>query len=684
MTSTTDPTHQTDLLEALTGPAAPPDEASKAAVTLAERIAARAKVTVDDVTDVFTTYGLPLVLTPSRPRSLQLVRLRIAGERVGQVAPGPFDTVFRLGMGLTALVASNLRGKTSVLEFITWVLRGTPADLQAGPKSWARHLDLDVVVAGQPLGFRLDLAEGAITRATILTAPGVGLLEGVREADLDAQITEVLQVHDDASYAAEAAALMMDRLDLSPIVNTFKETRTQTHHWPTYFGAIYLGSSPTNALLGEHTMSGQAGRLLQIFLDLPAAAALTRVKTNHDVLKNSRSARDAAQEQAIQSRATERAALETELADQQARLSELTVSQPSDHLPDLARRAAELASKVADARQVDDDLTRELALARAARLRAAKHVADLSESGIARALFHGLDPTSCPRCDQAITSDRRRQEHAEHSCAVCVREVPADDAAPEDVIAEAEALHDAARQAERQGREDLDRAAAELQRLLEDLVDVDARLRRAQGVAALPEILQTQTRIHQLEGALSVMPATAATKNDGGDPESRTLRVLAAAQKILETENKTAAEALFDKLNEEIAALGRRFGIDGLEKVRIDRGARLRVIQDGGTEQWFSDCVPGVQLRLRIAVVIALLRVGKIYGVATHPGLLMIDSPKREELQDLDATPMFKELAAVATKNGIQILTTTRDYDLVHSVLDPANVIEAPEGEPLW
>jgi hypothetical protein len=60
-------------------------------------------------------------------------------------------------------------------------------------------------------------------------------------------------------------------------VNSFQQTGTQTHGWPVYFGAIYLPAGRDKALLGELLMSGLPGRLLQVFLDLPSAAALTRV-----------------------------------------------------------------------------------------------------------------------------------------------------------------------------------------------------------------------------------------------------------------------------------------------------------------------------------------------------------------------------------------------------------------------
>ncbi|MER5474325.1 hypothetical protein ABZX90_43630 [Streptomyces sp. NPDC002935] len=39
-------------------------------------------------------------------------------------------------------------------------------------------------------------------------------------------------------------------MDLQPLVNSFKETSTQTHRWPAFFGAVYLPASGGKALLG--------------------------------------------------------------------------------------------------------------------------------------------------------------------------------------------------------------------------------------------------------------------------------------------------------------------------------------------------------------------------------------------------------------------------------------------------
>ncbi|WP_372346605.1 hypothetical protein [Streptomyces sp. KL116D] len=50
-----------------------------------------------------------------------------------------------------------------MLELVTWCLRGSPRDLL--PEThWLREVDLDVDIAGQVVGIRLDLTDGEITQ----------------------------------------------------------------------------------------------------------------------------------------------------------------------------------------------------------------------------------------------------------------------------------------------------------------------------------------------------------------------------------------------------------------------------------------------------------------------------------------------------------------------------------------
>ncbi|MFD0294177.1 hypothetical protein ACFWJS_37190 [Streptomyces sp. NPDC127061] len=651
---------------------------------LGTRIAARAKVGFNEVRSVFEAQGIPLAVPPARPRSLRIHRLRVAGVRTGTLEPGPFDTTFEFEEGLTALVASNLRGKSSVLELVTWCLRGTPRE-KSGAIHWLSEVDLDATVAEQAMAFRLNLQAEEITSAVVLSGPDQRTLKALRTPDAAHGVLPLFRAASSESYAQQVQALMMQWMDLQPLVSAQHNTTAVAHGWPAYYGALYMPAARSSALLGDVVMAGLPGRLLQVFLDLPAAAVLAKVKTQAALMSTARQRRQSAANEAQAERAEQRGQVEADLSAAQTRLAQLTQAtkgSEQESLADLAAAAKELSTAAANSQEAWDELMRLHRQARSQRQCDEKLLNDVRESGIARRLFHGLDPTTCPRCDQSFAVERRQLEVQDHSCAVCARPVQGDDEAPEDVVAEAEERVKSSSEAERLAKEALAQAETELDQISCDLRAAQDRLRQADVAAHVPKYAQAREDVLRLEGALSVLPEL---PPPGVDPaEDLAIKVLRAAARTLEDDHEKEAARLFTNLNAEISNLGRKFGFAALESVSINRAAQLRVTSDGGHERSFTDQVPGERLRLRIAVIVALLRVGAAHQVSTHPGLLLIDSPKAEEIQDVDIHLLLQELNAVADANHLQVLVTTADFGLAHDVLPAQSIKEAAEGKPLW
>jgi hypothetical protein len=293
--------------------------------SLVSRIAAAAKTTEDDVVEVFTTHGIPLAYPPARPRSVRVRRLRVRGTRTGTRHDRPFDRTFAFDTDFTALVASNFRGKTSILEIITWCLRGSPRDrLQADVRRWLSGVELDATIAGQAVGFRLSLDNGVLSRGVVLATSRAESLAGEDGAAGGPGVSVLIDTADDEDFAARVATLMLDRLDLQPLVNAVskdKQVGTQTHGWPAYYSAINLPAGPDKPLLGDQPMAGLPGRLLQVFLDLPAAAVLTRVKATREVLQSEVDQERDRTRRAAEQRAADRARAQEALQVAQAELT---------------------------------------------------------------------------------------------------------------------------------------------------------------------------------------------------------------------------------------------------------------------------------------------------------------------------------------------------------------------------
>ncbi|MBQ0990712.1 hypothetical protein KBX08_11485 [Micromonospora sp. H61] len=654
---------------------------------LPDRIALKAEVSRQQVLEVFQEYGLPLASSAALPRPISVSRLRVAGDRT--VEPrGAFDTTLSFGSGLTALVAHNFKGKTSVLELITWCLRGRHRDdLQGVVKSWISQLDCDAVVAGRALGFRLTMDHGGITDGRILSAPTIDALLDLREADHDLGVTEVVAVQDAAAYGDAVAGLMLDLLNLGRLENASTQAASgrAAHGWPAYFGALYLPVGGDRALLGDIVMGGLAGRLLQVFVDLPSAALLTRVKA----IRDSRAA-SAKAESADVARLRARQAQQYEetlrqLADAHERLREITAeAEPTESASSLAATVARLGSELLEAETRLRAARQTHELLKAQRQSDEKTLNNLRESAVARALFHALDPIACPRCEAPVTSARRAAESAAHSCAVCASSIAlVNDEDGDRIEQEAQDRLKASQQAEQAAIAELTAASGNAQVLRQRLALVEDGLRLAEQASQVGERADLMAFIARMEGMLTVLtPPDNTTVGIVDDVQ----RVLDAAIKLLETDGNRASASLFDALNSEIVEAARRFGMTDLDRVKIDRAARLQVYKVGGPREWFSNQSNGERLRLRIAVVVALLRVGTRFGLATHPGLLLIDSPKAEEVQDVDAIALFAELEqAAADLPGLQVILTTADEPLTRRILSRSNIIApAAPGGPLW
>ncbi|MEU0744760.1 ATP-binding protein [Streptomyces sp. NPDC006134] len=116
--------------------------------------AARLDVAKHQVERALAEANIALTTPAPADRRLRILRLRVDGiKHDGE--PFTIDRPFE--PGIWAIVRpENSAGKTSLLEFLVWALRGAPRDLPPGVQSWVRTLRLDPVVAGKPTRIALE------------------------------------------------------------------------------------------------------------------------------------------------------------------------------------------------------------------------------------------------------------------------------------------------------------------------------------------------------------------------------------------------------------------------------------------------------------------------------------------------------------------------------------------------
>lgn len=90
-------------------------------------------------------------------------------------------------------------------------------------------------------------------------------------------------------------------------------------------------------------------------------------------------------------------------------------------------------------------------------------------------------------------------------------------------------------------------------------------------------------------------------------------------------------------------------------------------------------------MRLKLALVIALLRVGERLGIGRHPGLLLVDSPGGEEMVELDIGNVLKELDDLCKElPQLQVVCATARAEDVRALLPDERIIHGEDWIDVW
>ncbi|WP_091404183.1 hypothetical protein [Micromonospora saelicesensis] len=629
---------------------------------------------VADVETVLTEAGIALPSPVPATRRIDVQRLRVNGVK----NDGTEFTIDRtIGPGVWAIMfPKNFVGKTSLLEFLVWALRGAPREIAPDVRAWVRRIIVDVVVSGQAV--RVILVQGSYgdLSCSILSAGSADeLVTGeddslhlLAEAEGEAEIEKLI-----GTFMMEALGLGYTSI-WDPTGGLDGGGASQNHGWAAYFGACYLNHGGNKLLLGDiANLRWLPAKLLDLFIGLPYAGILSSLNTAQKRLN--KTARQAAHraESDRTARQDERKQWQDELSEVRKQLEHANraadplitdaIAAVDSALDDL--RAARLAHADAEELKVRADQ---------ACLLAGQQVMDAKETWQARRVLGLLDPDCCPRCEEPIEPARHDAERQDASCAVCARPMrQVDEEFAEARIHELEEELAGQQEARGKAKEDLaerTRILTESQRSHNEAVQRLDEVRVATAYRAQRDL---EIRAARLEGQLQ-----ATGSPDGALPEptpDATEQVLAAVIKVLGGVVKEAADYLFPELDRQIVALARDFGVPNLDSVDVKRNGNLNAVK-GGEKTAFPDFQPGERLRVRIAMVIAMLRVSTQRGVPAHPGLLLIDAIGSEEVTTSDATRLVRELNRLSDDlPGLQVILTTAKPEYIGDVLPEERII---------
>lgn len=657
-------------------PAEQPNDAPTASEILKE-VAAKLELTPEQVEQTLAEANITLRSPTAADRRLRVLRLRASGVKHSGES---FAVEQEFTSGVWAIVhPHNSVGKTSLLEFLVWPLRGEPRDLPPDVRSWLRHLSLDIAVAGRPIRLVLNSEDSQHTRWRLRILTGSSTDELLVAEDTALRLLASASGNDEISRCLGAFfldALRMEHTNLWQAAGGADgDGAPQVHGWASYFGACYLNPGGDEILIGDVSAVGLSARLMELFVDIPYSTALTQLSVAGKREKKTTVQEQRRAEGDAKARLHDRENWQNELTAVSGQIEMLHTASTQEISPSM-RAADQAATDLRGKRALREEAEQTLAEVTVARVRAGQALLDARETWQARRVLGRLDPVCCPRCEEPLDGPRRSQERAHASCAVCTRPLPEVDAETAEIrLAELEHALAAALQAEQEADQQHATAAEAVAVALITHQGAAAELEQLLATSQAHNRLRTlEIRAAELRGRLKATGSTSATP-----PVSLSAQVLAATEEAVRAAVDRAATQLFPAMNHQIVELATRFGVQNLDSVKLNRAGQVNAVK-AGVRTPFKKLSRGDRLRMRIATVIALLRVGADRGATTHPGLLLIDSVAAEEVTAVPARTLIAELQAVAAElPDLQVILTTAQPELVAALSEKYHITSGGE-----
>ena len=188
------------------------------------------------------------------------------------------------------------------------------------------------------------------------------------------------------------------------------------------------------------------------------------------------------------------------------------------------------------------------------------------------------------------------------------------------------------------------------------------------------------TQIEVLKGQIEILKQRPVRT----DFDTSTKKIANAVVQITKKQFDDSLQTLLKKISKCLVNYANTFGISQLEDAELRANANLPIVK-GGIPTSYSKVTDGQKLRLKVALTLAMLKVAEDNGVGCHPGLLIIDSPKAQEMAETDFEALIKGINEISQELPfMQIFIAGRSSDILLDSIPQSHRITAMDTSYLW
>ncbi|QXP54475.1 hypothetical protein H0I25_10265 [Cellulophaga sp. HaHa_2_95] len=641
-----------------------------------DEIAVKSKCEIRDVKSVIQKYDIQQSPNTGIPKHLKILEVSFSGTKEGKFL-NDFDFSFdNLNSGIYGVLSDiNLRGKTTILETIKWLIRGSSSSLfQDGVKGWIKKASLKFKINDIQYQVKLEQCKSEVS--------------GVLLTEKESIIAEFYSNDEFENCMSE---FMIKEFSLDRI-SAFRKGKLKeqvgskvNHNWASLASALFI-STNYSSLFGDVTTDGLSNRLMNMYLGLPWISTHTNLKTVQSQINSENKVEGIHLDKETERKRKRYLEITSELEEIEKKI--ITIPSDKDVQEVLKKTREDYGSISRNLTQLDTalrSLSEDFRTSKETKLNDIIKVNNFKEDRAANTIFKRLNPVCCPHCDNEITKEKIEKEKTSHQCAICDEPLLVSEDAEvllNELITNSKSSEKTFNAIDREYKKQKKYHSELSSKLIQFQKDISFRENELSKFSERQQLEKEIMRLQILKEEYTVNDSELKLpkKNDFIDEGL----IIKKAIEVTEGRFKVLQEDLLNKVSNEILRISKLVGLGHIESVKLTSNPHLKLEKDGSSTS-YSKCSEGEKLRLKVITTIALLSVAEKENVGRHPGVLLIDSPGAQEVADEDLNSLIEGLKQLTKELPfLQIIIASRASDVVLSQIDENHRKHAKGDSYLW